>query len=184
MPENRSLSEYVAILHLLSRLLFKLLEHVSKNQWKSALYVCRISTTIGLLVSQVVSADAILSNATIGFSLCGNQNERRKCIQSRKENLPLLSNVSPHKGLDWSPGNCAEPENFAYLPWMHEQLRQSAVDNGLDNAEIISMSLSLKWFDQYVTSARSAKVFCKICRETADLMSGSLSCKILDLCPQ
>lgn len=191
MPSNRSLAEYIAIVTLLGKLISRLFNTLKVKGFSHN----RISTSISLLVCQVDNeGDPLLSNATVGFSLCGGKKRRKPIICERKENLPVLHsiNATSHQ-LDWEPGNCAEAETLAHLEFMHQSLGEIArrKDNlrphtgDIENMEILSMCLTLKMPDKHTedVTPMKGKTFCKFCLELTQKMSDNLSCTILDICP-
>jgi hypothetical protein len=190
MPLNRSLGEYIVLVILLGRLLSRLFYYLKSRPQG---YDTRFSTSIGLLVCQAeISSlqDYNLSQAIVGFSLCGNTQQKKKFIRGRISNLPALATVSTSNrpGQDWVAGNCAEPETFAHLPSVQQTLRDLVTDfNGMSGGEsetvgIMSMSLTLKLVENESRPIKG-KPFCVLCKRLAQSMSSSLSSQILDICP-
>jgi hypothetical protein len=190
MPLNRSLGEYIVLVILLGRLLSRLF-HYLKSRPQG--YHTRFSTSIGLLVCQAEISSLegyTLSQAFVGFSLCGSAQQKKKFIRARISNLAALSTIaaSNRQVLDWEAGNCAEPETFAHLPSVQQTLRDLVTDfNGMGGGEseavdIISMSLTLKLVERESEPIKG-KPFCVLCKRLAQSMSSSLSSQILDICP-
>jgi hypothetical protein len=190
MPLNRSLGEYIVLVILLGRLLSRLF-HYLKSRPQG--YDTRFSTSIGLLVCQAelkALEGYTLTQAIVGFSLCGNSQQKKKFIRARTLNLPALANlpISYNQGQHWVAGNCAEPETFAHLPLVQQTLQDLTMDPigmggvEVEAVEIMSMSLTLKLLERESNPIKG-KQFCVLCQNLAQNMSSSLSSQILDLCP-
>jgi hypothetical protein len=190
MPLNRSLREYIVLVILLGRLLSRLFYHLKSRPYG---YKAPFSTSIGLLVCQAERnslQDYNLSQAIVGFSLCGNTQQKKKFIRGRILNLPALATISTsnRQGQDWVAGNCAEPETFAHLPSVQQTLRDLVTDsNGTrggesDTVDVLSMSLTLKLVERESEPIKG-KPFCVLCKRLAQSISSSLSFQILDICP-
>jgi hypothetical protein len=190
MPLNRSLGEYIALVNLLRRLLSRLFYYLKSRPQG---YLTQFSTSIGLLVCQAERNSlegGTLSRAIVGFSLCGNSQQKKNCIRARILNLPALSTIptANRQGQQWTAGNCAEPETFAHLPLVQQTLRDLAMDRsemgGVESeaVDIMSMSLTLKLVERESQPIKG-KPFCVLCKRLAQNMSSSLSSHILDICP-
>lgn len=175
MPPNRSLSEYITLLTLLTKLLRRLVRHL-RSQVPSFTQPFT-STAIGLLAGHVDGHTA--SMARIGFSVYGRPRQRKALIRERKENLPELARISGN--VRWESGNCAEAELFGHLRSMRRILSESCPGE----PDIIFVSLTLKLAEGTTGFGMSlgGKRMCQLCCQLADVLSKDISCPILDIYP-
>lgn len=188
MPENRDLWEYIVITNLLGKLIGRLFKQLIDE----GLFPLFVSTSIGLLVSQICNLEpgqAPISRAIIGFSLIGNKKKKKKSINNRKRNLPDLDSItSSNIELDWMPGNCAEAENFAHLESMKmrllEQIRDANVTISGESPEILVTCLTMRLGEkENYSTPMKGKQFCGFCKQLAEMLSQRFSCQIVDISP-
>jgi len=165
MPPDRPLGEYIVILYLFQRLVAKLKVHLSRQGVANT----STSTSIALLASFVRAGNQLYSRAVIGFSLTGTSKRRRNIIKQRKENLPALNRIKPHR-LEWLPGNCAESETFACYTHMYESLR-----NKCGQFKIFTISLTLNIAQGFPVP------LCRQCSQHAEIIIGDTCSRIIDL---
>lgn len=165
MPTNRPLGEYIVILNLLGRLLARLDAQLNLGTVKKS----HTSTTIGLLASFSRIDNQLFSRAVIGFSLTGSGKKRQRIIKQRRKNLPQLNEIDTH-GLNWSPGNCAECETFAYYNYLYESLK-----NKCGQFKIVTVSLALNILQGFPVP------FCAQCSQLARIVVIENRDEIIDL---
>jgi len=190
MPCNRSLGEYIAIANLLGKLIARLFEHLNAT---SNFPIPMISTSMALIVccaSNLAYIVSPLARATIGFSLIDGKKKKRRFINERKSNLPVLKSVNAGRILDWEPGNCAEDETFGHLEAMHtglfrnsQEVAIASGENRIRKLNILSVSLTLKLQekrDDHVNPMKG-KPFCDHCRELAQKLSRQHAYQLIDI---
>jgi hypothetical protein len=192
MPSNRSLAEYIAISILLGKLIARLFERMSTPSIHDSLAshkfpVPLISTSISILACLLYTPGGTLSplsRATVGFSLTGPKKRKAKLMKERRLNLPTLGLVEERQGINWDVGNCAEPEVFAHMESMYQDLRKDARTaqvNGEWKKLSVCLTLNLKEGKDEHTIPMKGKRLCKYCRELAEKVSREMSCEILDM---
>ena len=174
MPRNRSLVEYIALVSLLGKLIARLFKHLSV---RGKFPVPLIGTSIGLLVCQVSNLELTaypLSKTIIGFSLSGNQRGKKRLINERKANLPLLKSINVNDlEMNWKPGNCAEPKTFGYLESIH---RFSTDISNIDPRRLSQTSISLT---PKLADKKNNHMICTYERETVLQFQQSTGTKII-----
>jgi hypothetical protein len=106
----------------------------------------------------------------------------------RRLNLPSLQSIEAQRGMTWDPGNCAEPEIFAHINAMYQDLEKELEEQDVARVgggpwKRLSVCLTLKLEekkDEY-TNLMKGKRLCQYCRELAEKVSSDLGCEFLDI---
>ena len=105
-------------------------------------------------------------------------------MKERRLNLPSLGLIEAREGMNWDVGNCAEPEVFAHMESMYQDMRKDArTAQVTDEWKKLSvcLTLNLKEGKDEHTMPMKGKRLCKYCRELAEKVSKEMSCETLDM---
>jgi hypothetical protein len=184
LPRNRGIWEYTQICITLAKLLDRLFRGIKRNDE----YIGKrwaVSSTIGVLVSLPVPPGCPYSEATIGFSLCGTGNQRKRCRNDRIKNLRVLE-TGPQNCEGWNPGNCVESETFAHLEHFMRRLenRLRALRGRFDINMGVPTPHAPRVFFVSLTCSMSTlqpMAFCRYCVDHAKTLGQHNSTLIVDI---
>jgi len=120
----------------------------------------------------------------VGFSLTGEKKRKAKLMKERRLNLPSLGLIEAREGINWDVGNCAEPEVFAHMGSMYQNLgndAQTAHADGAWKRLSVCLTLNLKEGKDEHTMPMKGKPLCKYCRELVENVSKDMCCQTLDM---